>query len=153
MTTTTKTTTMATATETAMEDGTESSGGQPRAPHPGHGVVLFAHGSRDPLWRAPIEAVEARMRQQVPGAQVCCAYLELAEPDLPTAVRGLAGRGVRRLTVVPMFLGTGKHAREDLPLLVQALREEHPDMEVIVQGAIGEDPRMTALMAEIAAGR
>uniref|UniRef100_UPI00190F29C5 sirohydrochlorin chelatase n=1 Tax=Rhizobium sp. 18055 TaxID=2681403 RepID=UPI00190F29C5 len=85
--------------------------------------------------------------------QVCCAYLELAEPDLPTAVRGLAGRGVRRLTVVPMFLGTGKHAREDLPLLVQALREEHPDMEVIVQGAIGEDPRMTALMAEIAAGR
>ncbi|AVS61966.1 cobalamin biosynthesis protein CbiX [Paracidovorax avenae] len=114
------------------------------------GVVLFAHGSRDPLWRAPIEAVEARMRQQAPGLEVRCAYLELAEPDLPTAVRGLAARGVRRLTVVPMFLGTGKHAREDLPQLVQALRAEHPDMAITVQGAIGEDVRMTALMAEIA---
>ncbi|ABM33728.1 sirohydrochlorin chelatase [Paracidovorax citrulli] len=114
------------------------------------GVVLFAHGSRDPLWRAPIEAVEARMRQQAPGLEVRCAYLELAEPDLPTAVRELAARGVRRLTVVPMFLGTGKHAREDLPQLVQALRAEHPEMAVAVQGAIGEDARMTALMAEIA---
>ncbi len=136
----------------AMADGTNPSGGLPQPARQGHGVVLFAHGSRDPLWRAPIEAVEARMRQQAPGAQVRCAYLELADPDLPTAVRELAGAGVRRLTVVPMFLGTGKHAREDLPQLVQALREEHPGMEVIVQGAIGEDPRMTALMAEIAAG-
>ncbi len=114
------------------------------------GVVLFAHGSRDPLWRAPIEAVEARMRQQSPGLEVRSAYLELAEPDLPAAVRDLAARGVRRLTVVPMFLGTGKHAREDLPQLVQALRAEHPDMAITVQGAIGEDARMTALMAEIA---
>lgn len=35
--------------------------------------------------------------------------------------------------------------------LVQALRAEHPDMAITVQGAIGEDARMTALMAEIAA--
>lgn len=114
------------------------------------GVVLFAHGSRDPLWRAPIEAVKARIRQQAPWLEVRCAYLELAEPDLPSAVRDLAARGVRRLTVVPMFLGTGKHAREDLPQLVQALRAEHADMAISVQSAIGEDARMTALMAEIA---
>ena len=25
-----------------------------------------------------------------------------------------------------MFLGTGKHAREDLPVLVQQLRDNHP---------------------------
>lgn len=148
----TNTNTKTTAGTMAMAGGTHPPGGHPPGASIEDGVVLFAHGSRDPLWRAPIEAVEARMRQQAPGAQVRCAYLELAEPDLPTAVRELASQGVRRLTVVPMFLGTGKHAREDLPQLVQALREEHPGMEVIVQGAIGEDPRMTALMAEIAAG-
>ena len=49
-----------------------------------------------------------------------------------------------------MFLGTGKHAREDLPVLVQALREAHPGVQLQVQPAIGEDPRMTALMAQIA---
>ena len=58
--------------------------------------------------------------------------------------------GATQVTVVPMFLGTGKHAREDLPVLVQALREAHPGVQLQVQPAIGEDPRMTALMAQIA---
>ncbi len=52
-----------------------------------------------------------------------------------------------------MFLGTGKHAREDLPVLVQQLRDNHPQVAMHVQPAIGEDPRMTALMADIACER
>ena len=113
-------------------------------------IVLFAHGSRDPLWRAPMEAVAARIAAQSPGRQAICAYLELCEPSLPDAVRQLVADGATAVTVVPMFLGTGKHAREDLPLLVQALRTAHPGVQFHVQTAIGEDPRMTALMAEIA---
>ncbi len=114
------------------------------------GIVLFAHGSRDPLWRSPIEAVRERIQSQSPDVAVRCAYLELCAPDLPTAVQELVALGSLTITVVPMFLGTGKHAREDLPLLVQALRAAHPQVEFCVQGAIGEDPRMTALMASIA---
>lgn len=59
---------------------------------------------------------------------------------------------MRTLTIVPMFLGTGRHARDDLPLLVAALRAQYPDMSIEVQEAVGENPRMTALMAEIACG-
>ena len=115
-----------------------------------HAIVLFAHGSRDPLWRAPMEAVATRIAAQSPDRRVSCAYLELCEPSLPEAVRQLVADGATAVTVVPMFLGTGKHAREDLPLLVQELRTTHPGAQFHVQAAIGEDPRMTALMAEIA---
>ena len=117
---------------------------------PTQGIVLFAHGSRDPLWRAPIEAVEAHIRAHQPGVAVRCAYLELSTPDLPQAVADLVGQGATAVTIVPMFLGTGKHAREDLPLLVAELRAHHPQVQLHVQAAIGEDPRMTALMASIA---
>ena len=113
-------------------------------------IILFAHGSRDPLWRVPLEAVAARIAAQQPGRPVLCAYLELCAPSLADATRQLAAQGATQVTVVPMFLGTGKHAREDLPLLVQELRATHPDVQFHVQTAIGEDPRMTALMAEIA---
>ncbi|AOG24021.1 sirohydrochlorin chelatase [Acidovorax sp. RAC01] len=113
-------------------------------------IILFAHGSRDPLWRAPMEAVAQRIATQQPERPVACAYLELCEPSLPHAAAVQAAQGATHITVVPMFLGTGKHAREDLPVLVEELRAAHPGIEFAVQQAVGEDPRMTALMAEIA---
>ena len=113
------------------------------------GIVLFAHGSRDPRWREPIEAVAQAVRRRAPHAAVQCAYLELAEPDFSTAVQGLVEGGVSRLRVVPMFLGMGKHAREDLPALVASARERHPGLEVELLGAVGEDAEVVSLLADL----
>ncbi len=114
------------------------------------GVVLFGHGSRDPAWRRPIEAVAAAVASRAPEVAVRCAYLELSSPDLATAVDELVGQGVDRISVLPMFLGVGRHAREDLPLRVAQLRTRHPGLALHVLPPVGEDARMIALMAELA---
>ena len=119
---------------------------------PHSGVILFAHGSRDPLWRLPIDAVAERVRAQQPNLPVAVAFLELTTPDLPSTVEVLMKQGVSRVRIVPMFLGVGRHAREDLPELVQGLTEAYPQMSFELLPAIGEHPAMTALMAEIAVG-
>jgi sirohydrochlorin cobaltochelatase len=116
------------------------------------GVILFAHGSRDPLWRLPIDAVADRMRAQQATLAVAVAFLELTEPDLPSTVELLMKQGVAHVRIVPMFLGVGRHAREDLPELVNDLTEAYPQMSFELLPAIGEHPAMTALMADIAAG-
>ena len=113
-------------------------------------IVLFGHGSRDPLWRLPMETVAARLRAVQPGTPVRCAYLELDAPDLPQAAGELAASGARTITIVPMFLGTGRHAREDLPALVQQLRARHPQVIFVLQKPVGEDGRVVALLAKIA---
>jgi sirohydrochlorin cobaltochelatase len=97
------------------------------------GIVLFAHGSRDPLWHKPMEAVARQIVQSQSDAVVVCAYLELNTPSLPTAVAELVQRGVLTITIVPLFLGVGKHAREDLPLLVAGLRHNHPKVAFTLQ--------------------
>jgi len=117
------------------------------------GVILFAHGSRDPLWRLPIDAVVERMRGQQTSMPVAVAFLELTEPDLPSAVEALMKQDVAHVRILPMFLGVGRHAREDLPDLVHGLRQAYPQMSFELLPAIGEHPAMTALMADIAAGR
>ena len=114
------------------------------------GIVLFGHGSRDPLWRLPMDAVAQRIRSQHPGTPVRCAFLELEQPDLAAAVADLASAGARQVTIVPMFLGTGRHAREDLPLLVDAVRSAHPEVAFTLQPAVGEDTRLLDLLAKIA---
>ena len=115
-------------------------------------IILFGHGSRDPLWRLPIDAVAQRIRAQHPGTPVRCAFLELEKPGLDEAAADLVARGARRVTVVPMFLGTGRHAREDLPLLIEGVRGAHPEVEFTLQPAVGEDPRLLDLLATIALG-
>jgi sirohydrochlorin cobaltochelatase len=117
----------------------------------GKAIILLGHGSRDPLWRRPLEAVAQRLTQRHPGLAVCCAYLELEQPDLGTATAQLAATGLQRVTIVPMFLGTGKHARDDLPRSVEALRQAHPDLHIDLQRPVGEDPRLLDLLATIAA--
>ena len=72
------------------------------------GVIFFAHGSRDPLWRQPIEAVAQALKARYPHALCACAYLELTEPDLATAAQGLIAQGCTHITILPMFLGTGR---------------------------------------------
>lgn len=118
---------------------------------PQRGIVFFAHGSRDPLWRAPIEAVAHVLQAQHADALCACAYLELNTPDLATACKGLMEQGCVAITVLPMFLGTGRHARHDLPQLVHALTQQYPQVQFSIATAVGEDVRVTQLLADIAA--
>ena len=115
-------------------------------------IVLFAHGSRDPLWHKPIQAVAARISARAPDTLVRCAYLELTEPDLPQVAQELVAQGATQLCVVPMFLGVGRHAREDLPALINALHIAHPQVEISCQPAVGEQEALLDLLADIALG-
>ena len=114
------------------------------------GVIVFAHGSRDPLWRAPVEAVAQAVRGRDPHAVVACAYLELCEPTLPDAATALVSQGATEVRVLPLFFGMGKHAREDLPKLMNDLRAAHPSASFQLLPTAGEHPRLTALLAELA---
>lgn len=118
-------------------------------------VVLFAHGSRDPLWRAPIEAIADAIAAQSPHTPVVCAYLELCGPDLPTAVVDLLSQtpALTRIRILPVFFGMGQHARHDLPLLVEGLRVQHPTLVLDLLPAAGEHPELTRLLAQLALGR
>ena len=118
-----------------------------------HAIILFAHGSRDPLWHKPIQAVAERISQRSPSTVVRCAYLELTEPDLPNVASALVAEGATSLSVLPMFLGVGRHAREDLPALIQALKTAHPAVDIHCQPAVGEQNSLLDLLADIALGR
>ncbi len=113
-------------------------------------IILFGHGSRDALWHLPIQAVAERIRSKSPNTTVTCAYLELTEPSLSNAAARLITAGVSDITILPMFLGVGRHAREDLPALIVELKQHHPNTTFQVQPAVGENPAVLDLLAEIA---
>ncbi len=113
------------------------------------GIILFAHGSRDPLWAKPIEAIAHEVSRASPACTVRCAYLELMLPTLESVVTELALLGIGQIRITPMFLGVGKHAREDLPEIAKALQSAHPHIRFDLMPSIGEHPKLIATIASI----
>lgn len=107
-------------------------------------IVLFAHGSRDPEWARPFDAIAAELSEK---SLVRVAYLEQMKPDLAEAVAALAAAGARSIRVVPLFLGSGGHVKQDLPRLVAAARVAHAGVEITLEQPIGEQPAVLAAIA------
>jgi sirohydrochlorin cobaltochelatase len=116
-----------------------------------NGLILFAHGARDPQWARPFEAVAAQVRRARPDAEVRLAFLELMSPGLAQAAGELCDAGCTAVQVLPLFLGQGGHLKRDLPRLVDALRSAHPGVRFELQAAVGEQPAVIAAMAATAA--
>ena len=109
------------------------------------GLILFAHGARDPRWREPFDRLHAVVQARHDGP-VRLAFLELMPPDLTAAARSL-GTSVTSALVVPVFLGTGGHLRKDLPALVAAAQEAS-GLRLEVVAAAGEDDLVLDAIAE-----
>jgi sirohydrochlorin cobaltochelatase len=110
-------------------------------------LVLFAHGARAASWAAPFQRLRELTARQRPDVAVSLAFLELMTPSLPDEVDLLVARGVREVTVVPVFLGQGGHLLRDLPQLLERLRAAHPEVRFTSVPAVGEDPDVLAAMA------
>ncbi|WP_428418911.1 sirohydrochlorin chelatase [Methylibium sp.] len=115
-----------------------------------HGILLFAHGARDPLWARPFEAVAQRLRDRAPDMPVVLAFLELMTPDMHNAGHALAAQGCTAVSVLPLFLGAGGHVRKDLPALLDRLRGELPQVSWQLAPPIGEIDTVIAAIADAA---
>jgi len=114
---------------------------------PDRGVLLFAHGARDPRWAEPFNRVLARLAESAPDLPAALAFLEFMTPGLEGGVDALAARGCRSILIVPLFLGTGGHLRDDVPALVDAARQAHPSLTISLAPAIGEQDAVTDAIA------
>ncbi len=111
------------------------------------GILLFAHGARDPRWAEPFDDVARRVRQRDPALSVRLAFLEFMTPSLREAGQALAESGCTRVDVVPLFLGAGGHVRKDLPALLTDLAGAYPGVQWQLQRAIGERDGVIDAMA------
>jgi sirohydrochlorin cobaltochelatase len=121
-------------------------------PHSERALVLFAHGARAASWAVPFQRLRELTARQRPDVAVSLAFLELMTPSLPEEAALLVTRGVREITIVPIFLGQGGHLLRDLPRLVEELRAAHPEVSFSTVPAVGEDPDVLAAMAAYCAG-
>ena len=104
------------------------------------GIVLFAHGSRDPEWAEPFQQVCRRVQASRPEYPIALAFLEHMTPTLEEAIASLAAEGASAITVFPLFMAQGGHLKQDLPRILDAIRPAYPHVPICLEDAVGNVP-------------
>lgn len=108
---------------------------------------MIAHGSRaEAANEAHCELCREVARRT--GASVTAAFLELAEPTIPSAIDTVIAAGATQVVVSPHFLLPGNHTRRDIPALVDDARARHTGIVIEITDHLGEDPALIDLVTE-----
>ncbi len=124
------------------------SGLRPMFPHTGDdGLVLMGHGSEHPC-----NALYARMNERISEKSMGNIYIATVEarPGLGDAIERMRALGVKRVTLTPLLLVAGDHAKNDMAededSWLNKFKEAGFEAAATVKG-LGEYPQIRALYA------
>jgi sirohydrochlorin cobaltochelatase len=110
------------------------------------GLVLFAHGARDPQWSHALRELARRVADRAPALPVMTAFLEFQPPDLAEAVAALAPN-CADVGILPVFWAPAGHVANELPRLVEACQAAHPRLVLRVLPTLSELPGLLDFIA------
>lgn len=111
------------------------------------GFLLVGHGTRNQAGQKQFETVFQDFQSYLQPSACELAFLELATPDIPAAVRKLTQRGVRRIVTVPVLLFSAGHAQQDIPLAVQDAAQAAGASVITQTPPLETDPAILQLSA------
>jgi sirohydrochlorin ferrochelatase len=88
------------------------------------------------------------VERRLPEALIDCAYLQLSEATVEKAVARLAGQGASEIRVVPYFLFSGVHLREDIPQMLSELAGQYPNIAFSLGEHLGVDERLVDILVD-----
>ena len=115
-------------------------------------LLIIAHGSSRQTSNDQIHAMvtDVRSRNSERYTRVECAFLEIASPNIPTAIDRLVGEGASKITLLPYFLTPGNHVVRDMPAILSESRRKHPNVEFDLRPHLGESPTLSELVFQLA---
>ena len=112
-------------------------------------ILLIDHGSRLAEANATLEQVAELVREEAGGAVIVrAAHMELAEPTIAQAFAACVEDGATTVIALPYMLAPGRHAREDIPHLVEAAARAHPGVAWRVTEPLGVHPLLARVVLD-----
>lgn len=102
------------------------------------GLILFAHGARDPEWAEPFRDIATRVAAERKDLTIKLAFLEAQTPPLADAITDLVNAGHGVIHIAPLFMAQGGHLKRDVPQLLNEIRQQHPALRLELLSVIGD---------------
>ena len=114
------------------------------------GVLVIAHGSRAKETETDLKEVLDIAMEKVNDVYIEHAFMQFSDRTIESGIANLAEKKVTEIKIVPYFLFTGIHIREDIPDIVGECMKNYPGIKIVTGEPIGNDKQR---LAEILAGK
>lgn len=111
------------------------------------GVIVFTHGSRLAEGNDIMVRLVNRLRDRLGSDLVEPCFMELAQPDIPSAIEKLVAKGCNHILGYAFFLVPGKHLQNDIPEIIEAALASHPEVTYEITEPMMEDPGLLDLVS------
>lgn len=112
-----------------------------------NGVLIIAHGSREKKTEETFLAVVemAKAKVEIP---LEIAYMEFSPNNIETGLNALVAQGVDAIKLVPYFLFSGIHIREDIPKEIEEFLQKNKNVTITMGETLGVDSRIADVLAD-----
>ena len=112
------------------------------------GVFIVTHGSKFKEANWIMFRISRELRRRLHTDCIIPCFMELGQPDIPTAVRKLVARGCTHIFGYAFFLVPGKHLQRDIPRIVGDTLRDHPGVTFELSEPMMADPAVTDLVEQ-----
>ncbi len=111
-------------------------------------LFVVAHGSRSDAGVAEVWRFLTVLRTEAPDHDVDLGFIELAAPDLDTAIDKAIADGAINVIAVPLVLLGAGHAKNDGPAALDRARHRHPQVRFRYATPLGIHPLVLEVAEE-----
>lgn len=115
------------------------------------GMIVVGHGSRSKDARDVFSKIVEGFRESM-SIEVEGCFMEISEPFIPETINKMYSRGIKEITVVPCFLFSGIHIREDIPQILIAEKNKHAGLKISMAQPIGYHEAIVEILKDRAVG-
>ena len=115
------------------------------------GILVVGHGSRSKeafeVFNRVLDNFKLKVEDNVEGC-----FMELCAPNIPDTIDNMYKNGIRDIVVVPYFLFLGIHMKEDVPRILNEIKNKYGDLKISLAKPIGYNNIIADILKENAEG-
>lgn len=112
------------------------------------GVLLISHGSPRDEANNAFTDLTAKVAARLNTDNVLPAFFSIKRPGIMDQVTKLAEQGIRRIIMMPYFLGNGQHVRADIPAQIAQCTDKYPEIEFEFLPTLQGEPGVEDILTE-----